>query len=329
MLFFVGFSNFSGFLAVGTVFAYQFSDGGNMQKVNINDLPNLFRENKITKQEIINILWAEIYTKPNFYGLQDFDEDEKSDFLIDFREKIILILKNYDEKQGCLQSFLRGCIKFRKISWEKKRRQEEISSQTAGIFLAGKSKDEYSSKFEDNLSESEKGNHKILKNGSKCKMKIKALTMLILTLKACREIDDNLISKISDFTGLTEDVLQKLVQEMKNVAFKKEEKREKLIAKRNNAFYFRRKYGLEMQNLGNDALSYSNLKERYENQSKNWIKNNALLTRSSVTSPSNNEIAKKLGLKPRTVGFYLFCARKTFGNLENSEYKGDEETETE
>lgn len=299
-----------------------------MQKVNINDLPQLFRENKIKKQEIINFLWEEIYTKPNFYGLQDYDEDEKSDFLLDFRGKILPTLKNYNENLGSLQRFLRGCIKLRKISWEKKRMQEEIKSKTAGIFLTGKSKDEYSSKFENNLDEQENKNQKNIKSGSKCKMKIKALTMLILTLKACREVDDKLISKISDFTGLTEEALQKLVQEMKNVAFKKEEKREKLISKRNNAFYFRRKYSLEMQNLGNDALSYSNLKERYENQSRNWIKNNALLTRSCVTSPSNNEIAKKLGLKPRTVGFYLFCAKKTFGNLENSE-KPDEETEKE
>ncbi len=300
-----------------------------MQKVNINDLPKLLGEGKLTQNEAVNALWAEIYTKPFFYGLHDLNEDERSDFLLDFREKIISALKNYDEKQGCVQSFLRGCVRFRKLSWQKKCREQELRRKTAGIFLTEKSKDEYSSCFEENLTESESGKIDMLKTGSKCKMKIKALTMLILTLKACREVDDNLISKISDFTGLTEEELQKLVQEMKNTAFQKEEKREKLISKRNNAFYFRRKYSLEMQNSNNDPFSLKNLKERYENHSKNWIKNNALLTRSCVSGPSNNEIAKKLGLKPRTVCFYLFCAKKTFSKSEKTETADDEETEKE
>lgn len=286
-----------------------------MEKININDLPEALESKKISMDKAINAVWAEIYINPHRYGLEDFSEDEKSDFLIDFREKISLLFSKYDKNLATFSAFLRGCIAFMKSSWKKRVLKETSDKKTAESFLIDKLKNDLTKFSSENLSESNIKN-KSSKKESDCKIKIKTLTVLVLALKACRDIDDDLISKISKFTEMSENALHKLVQEMKNVALQNENAREKLIAKRNNAFYFRRKYVMEMRETGINSFSYEKLKSRYEHQTKNWIKSNELLAKRGINAPTNVDVAKKLGLKPRTVGFYLFKAKK---NLSGSQ----------
>lgn len=323
LLFFVVLPKISCFLHLGTFLALSFyTTGENMKKININDVPQLLSSNQISIKEAVNIIWSEIYTKPYVYGLENFDEDEKSDFLLQFHKKIPLLIKRYDKNLGNFSNFIRGCIHFTKISWKKMQRRHELPINTTDNFLINKSNDEYlqvndSNQIEflqnlDNFSnQNEEDNKEPEQNeDSECKTKIKILTVLALTLKACRDVDDKLISKISKYTGMNEDALHNLVQEMKNNEIQNDGTKEKLIAKRNNAFYFHRKYKTEMEQPGISDSSYENLKSRYERQTKNWIKSSRLLAKRGTLGPSNAEIAKKLGLKPRTVGFYLFCAKK-------------------
>lgn len=282
-----------------------------MNKININDVPNLLESKKITEEQAVKIVWTEIYIKPYIYGLEDFDEDQKSDFLIDFSGKIHLLFKRYNKELGAFSSFIRGCVVLMKSSWKKRIRKQKLQNSTMSDFIVNNFKNEsyetetHQDDFLENVNSIKNEDEK-----SECKTKIRAFTVLALTLKACRDVDDKLISKISDYTGMKKDALQKLVQEMKNVALENEDARQKLIERRDNAFYFRRKYGMEMNEDGISKFSYENLKERYEHQTKNWIKSNELLTKRGMNGPTNIEVAKKLGLKPRTVGFYLFCAKK-------------------
>lgn len=292
-----------------------------MKKININDLPEELESKKISPEDAVNAVWAEIYTNPKNYGLEDFSEDEKSDFLIDFREKISLLFSKYDKNLGTFSAFLRGCITFLKSSWKKRILKEKSDKKTTESFLIDKLKNDLSKFSSENSIESD-GKSETTKKDSDCKIKIKTLTILVLALKACRDIDDELISKMSKFAGIDERKLQKLVQEMKNVALQNENAREKLIAKRNNAFYFRRKYGIEMQKMEINDFSYEKLRLRYEHQTKNWIKSNELLTKRGINGPTNVDVAKKLGLKPRTVGFYLFKAKKNLS--ENQMEQNDE-----
>lgn len=304
-----------------------------MQETNINNLIDLIKSKEITTEEAVNRIWVEIYTHPNFYSLDDFDEDQRSDFLIDFREQIPKLIENYDENLGTLSNFLAGCIRYGKFSWKKQFRKQKLNGNITEAYIASRTKNkqletdiDFLMDLRDSSQEEKTERDFSADEDSECKMKIKALTILILMLKACRDIDDNLITKISKFTEIKEEKLQKLVQDMKNSTAKNDIKIEKIISRRNNAFYFRRKHRLEMKELGIKDFSYNNLKERFERQTKIWMKNNEILGKyGSSNVPTNAEIARKLGMRPRTVGFYLFTAKKTFNLSENEEDREKED----
>lgn len=306
-----------------------------MEKIDINILPEKLESKEISINDAVNLIWSEIYINPFRYGLADFDEDERSDFLLEFREKLPSLFRRFDKSLGFFSSYLRGCIFYKKISWKKNRTNRNAGYFTTDKFLLDKIRD--SSSIEENelyeetseISEYEIKNNEIhiSDNNQESKSKVEIFTILALTLKACNDVDDKLISKISNFTGMKEDALHKLVQEMKSVASKNKKSMEKIIKRRNNAFYFRRKYGLEMQNSLPSSESYEELQKRYNSQTKNWIKNNEILQNQYAKGPSNVEIAKKLGLNPRTVGFYLFCAKKKLSKTQNEEISDDENSE--
>lgn len=305
-----------------------------MQETNINNLIDLVKSKTITTEEAVNRIWVEIYTHPNSYGLEDFDEDQKSDFLIDFKSKIPKLLEHYDENLGALSNFLAGCVRYGKFAWKKHFHKQKLNGNIAEEYIIDKTKNkqlesdiDFLMSLKDSRSEEKEEQNFSVDEESECKAKIKALTVLILMLKACRDIDDNLITKISKFTEIKEEKLQKLVQDMKNATVKNDISVEKIISRRNNAFYFRRKHRLEMKELGIKDCSYNNLKERFDRQTKIWMKNNELLGKyGSSKVPTNAEIARKLGMRPRTVGFYLFTAKKTF-NIGENEDAGKNETE--
>lgn len=305
-----------------------------MDKINIDTLPEKLNSHEITMEEAVNIIWVELYTHPQIYGLADFDEDEKSDFLLSFRERFPLLFKTYDTNLGIFSNYIRGNIYFKKISWKKKQLQKKIKGETEASFFIEKFDEKSGMQNESQSKASEKSEELStdelkpeFTEESECKSKIKIFTVLALALKACHDIDDEMISKISKYTGLKENSLQKIVQEMKSVELKTSKSRERLVRRRNHAFYFRRKYGLEMQNIPEAEPSYAEIRERYDFQTKNWIKSNELLAKRSKIGPTNVDIAKRLGLKPRTVGFYLFCAKKNLSKNENDEHSGQSENQ--
>ena len=104
---------------------------------------------------------------------------------------------------------------------------------------------------------------------------------------------------------------------LKESMSKKDSVREKLIAKRDNSYFFHRKYMLALNRLSPNSSSYLNLKEKYETQTKKWQKRNRILNSRCRNSPPNSEIANLLGLRPRTVCFYINKAKSAQENKEN------------
>lgn len=303
-----------------------------MTKSNINNLPEELESKKISKKDAINAIWAEIYIKPYVYGLEDLDEDEKSEFLLDVREKLGLLFTKYNKELGTFSTFIRGCLIFMKSSWKKRIRKEKSKRSTTETFLINNFQNDSENFLPENFLDKSffesDGKIKKLKKSSDCKTKIKIFTILALTLKACRDVDDDLISKISNFIGMDEKALQNLVQEMKNITIQNEDAREKLIEKRNKAFYSRRNCRIEMKKNAIDHFTYEKLKARFNKHTKSWIKSNECLSKRGISGPTIVDVAKKLGLKPRTVGFYLFCAKKNLSKEQIEETVDNESSET-
>lgn len=127
-------------------------------------------------------------------------------------------------------------------------------------------------------------------------------------MKACKDIDDETIESVVHFTGVDKALIYEKIQELKEKMTGKDVYSERLVRKRNNAFFFHRKYMQEMLVSAASESKMNELKEKYDKQTKKWKShNNALAVRSNT--PSNEEVANVIGIKPRMVSFYIRNAR--------------------
>jgi len=286
-----------------------------MQKVETNEIPNLLKTNQITELEATKLLWLDIYTHPEKYNLSNFNEDDLSELLINIQSRFLHLIKSYDENKTDFITFIRSCLSFFKITWQRqslKKLAEEKSLNyeiKAGIVEAAPlfdsksdpSKINFDFDFSNKISDSIESK----KNITEAKE-----TALILALKACADVDDEIIKKLSNFLQRTEDELHNLISDMRNMITQKEEKRDLMVVRRNNSFFKKRKYAIELTQLEKNCSEYKKIEELYKNQIKNWQKNNENLEHRYIMAPKNSDIAKLLGISTRKVYYCISHAKE-------------------
>src|SRR5574344_1228595 len=130
-------------------------------------------------------------------------------------------------------------------------------------------------------------------------------TARILLLKSCCECDDTIISNVSSFTGYSKEELLEKIERLRSTIICKELKRATIIRRRNNAFFYHRKYFIEMQKINKGTHYYEHIKKRYILQTASWKRQNELLSHRFQLSPSSIVIGKELGIPPRQVCFCI------------------------
>ncbi|MBB5225372.1 hypothetical protein DYE50_04100 [Treponema ruminis] len=291
-----------------------------MQKIKIEKLPEAVKDKVISKEEAAKIIWEDIYTRPHQYGLSYFSEDQKSDLLLGIHKKFENLFDKFVPGSVPFKSYLIGFIAKYKAHFlrlqainclEKKCistyliANEEVESQKYSVEA------EYESDFpetEQNRTLTDITEQKGLTQEEKNK-KIADLTTLVLLMKACKDIDDDSIKSVSSFTGVDKSLLYNKIEELKSSMERKSELYQLRIKRRNNSYFFHRKYLQAMISPIYKENGRQSLRERYEKQTKKWHKYNTNLSVHSNT-PSNEEIARVLGIKPRMVSFYINHVRK-------------------
>ncbi len=320
-----------------------------MTNIKLEDLPKAVSENQISKEEAVNIIWEELYTNPKKYGLRHFTEDQKSDFLLGMHRIFTRIFEKFIPGSVSFSTYLTGFVSNYKNSFLHQQFIREHERRSITTLLKSETEEKSLAtyvKIPECETESENEETKTFSDITEKKtcgmeqrhQKVAELTALVLLMKACRDIDDEVINKVSKFTGVDKSLLFEKIQLLKESMSRKDTNNQNLIARRNNAFFFHRKYMQEML-----APTYSaeknqdTLKSRYEKQTRKWLLHNQELAVRSNT-PSNEEIAKIIGLKPRTVSFYINHAKnrnnlRKFQELrneaENANHKGEEAAEQE
>ena len=67
-----------------------------MTTIKLDDIPDLVKSNKLSKQEACVQVYYTLYTNPARFGLLDMDEDYRSDFLLHFlQHKTNNLIQNY------------------------------------------------------------------------------------------------------------------------------------------------------------------------------------------------------------------------------------------
>ncbi|MBR1723089.1 MAG: hypothetical protein IJ727_11535 [Treponema sp.] len=293
-----------------------------MKTFSLEELPQAVSYKILTKHEAADIIWAELYTNPGRYGLGVLDEDEKSDLLLYMRRYFETIFDHFIPGTVQFKTYVIGCVLNYRCNFKRFIKTRQQDEDCLEAYLTMNLDDNYTQfspedNFQDFTSAKPKTgckegktfeeikNQESSKHSKKLK-RIAELTAIILLLKACNDISDEQINSVCKFTGVSKELLHEAVMEMKKKTEKKNCVHNKLVEKRNNAFFFHRKYMYEMMTKEStpEITGTKKLREKYNMQTKKWKKHNRKLAIRSAT-PSNEEIGKLLGLNTRTVSYYI------------------------
>lgn len=320
----VGFCWIFQFFLVGTVFASKKSEE-KMNIHNIDNLPKAVQTGKISKKEAARLIWQDVYTHPVEYGLFYFTEDQKSDFLLSIQGTFEKLFDKFTPGMISFKTFITGCITNQKNAFLRRQVKRETERRSIDTYLRTKTEED-TAKYEvgvldgpqfnfthDNSKDFTDVIEQEINSQEKKDKRIAELTALVLMMKACKDVDDETVSAVSDFTEVDKSLLYEKLQELKLAMSKKNDFYKTLVKRRNNAFYFHRKYMQEMFSSIPTDREITLIQKKYDGQTKKWKEKNESLAQYSET-PSNEEIAKKIGIKPRMVSFYINHAKKD-GNL--------------
>ena len=133
---------------------------------------------------------------------------------------------------------------------------------------------------------------------------------MIIALKACYYIHDAQLPELSTVCGCTQDFLEEKLSLLRDSLYKKAEIRENFIRRRDNAYFFHKKYAIEIQKLENGSPLQKEAYKKYLHHTACWkLKNRMLRNNRYKVCPSNKMIADMIGISERQVSYYIAAAK--------------------
>lgn len=308
-----------------------------MTEIKLDDIPELLKSEKLSFKQACLAVYKTVYFNPVLFELTDFDEDERSDFLLYFlQKKIPTMIKNFNPEITSFGSYVYSVLKLIKNDYIQKQIKKSNISRTY-IQESILNYDEFQEQIQHSAaivsdthegyipqSEEEKNPSLVYKRffqvaphrlcvAESRKRKLQR-GVLILALKSAWYINDEQIKKVSSFCKISSDILSSTVCTLKANLINKALLREEIENNRAKAYCLINNYELELQK----QTSYENLPRfeqiekclKYHRKSFN-TKNNFLKSGYCKIAPTNSEIAKVIGVKNTLIANVLSRFRKT------------------
>lgn len=312
-----------------------------MDEINTNY--SSYQRGSLSPEKFKNCLLEQLFLNREQTGLSKIDDDCFSDFLIHFASRIDSILEKYDSEVSDFTNYFFGVIRVTFSWWYrkyKKRINEKYYIHAVGGEDIGEREYEYkccekynevemnekSLSIDDlkKITEVKIGasykdvlKHKRISTISKENLEIlRNEACLILALKSCWFIDDEMIEKLSVITGIACEEILALVYRAKLTMKRKIMKIQELERRRNSEYFLKKKCELSAEGRRNFFWNVYFLEERSKLHEKKW---NQLLNRIKSCNlkmvPSNNAVATILGIDCRRVSYIVKVTRKYLDNL--------------
>lgn len=282
----------------------------------IEDIPVLVSSGKITLQDGVGCIAEEIFLCPFRFRLQNYDEDFRSDIVETFLEKGHLVLERYKPSVGEFRPYLFAFVQGLILTKRRDTARHQISELSVNQYFSGStqlinSTSVSSSDFPDELpvgntvsSGSRLWN--LLRRGPQYASTPDAKTALILALKSSFYIPSDTIDHISSLCGIDSEEMHSLVDRLNIGLDHRAFMRKKLISKRDDAYYFHRRYLLQMKYGNVDHTDMKAVYRKYVRQTKIWKNRNFDLSKCKFrVCPTNKTIAEILGICERQVSYYI------------------------
>ena len=285
----------------------------------IDELPSLVKTGTISKTEAVKHIAESIYREPYRFGLMGFDEDFKSEIILTFLQKGGQVFERFDENCGAFRSYLYAFVQGLILTQKREEVRRFVADNTIKTF----SYSEVAEHLQNDaaLTVAEKAvryaplsNTKIWKALTRrCKPEnaSDAKTALILALKSSYYIPKSSVDDVSSYCKLQSAELQRLIAELNSLLYSRIERRNTIIRRRDNAYYFHRKYYMQIKMCDKEKTDMERLLKKYRKQTESWEHKNKELKESRWrVCPTNKMIANILGICERQVSHYITRAQR-------------------
>ncbi|MGI5096066.1 hypothetical protein IZU27_06980 [Treponema socranskii] len=292
----------------------------------IDDLPSLVQTGAISKEEAVKKIAEYIYREPYRFGLMGFDEDFKSEIILTFLQKGGQVFDRFDENCGAFRSYLYAFVQGLILTQKREEIRRFVADNTIKTFSPSEIAEHLQDEGSLTVAEKAAGyapvsNTKIWKALPKrCKAKnaSDAKTALILALKSSYYIPASSVDKVCSYCKLQSAELERLIAELNSLLYSRIERRNMIIRRRDNAYYFHRKYYMQIKMCDKEKTDMERLLKKYRKQTESWKHKNRELQQSRWrVCPTNKMIANILGICERQVSHYITRAQKLISEEQN------------
>ena len=288
-------------------------------------------DGKISKDDGCKKITEIIFNHKRDFNLTRLTEDEFQDFLIFMLGKLDDVMKKYDKDQGCFFNFLYGSIKFAYSYWNLKNYRERQNSYFRNYMnyeiLENETcvqEDLFNNEqevIENQIDKNNKSTRELEDDNKNCFTILHSAirfnrnskpdeqyvnTILIIMLKSCFFLTDDLIERISEFTKIDIDTLNEYIKSAKKNIQKKEKRYNEYLARRDKLYYCSNKTMVKKIFLNDKNLNTSVtdlIYKKYKGKWKYYInKSNEFYK--SIT-PSNRVISEILNIEERKVSYII------------------------
>ena len=290
-----------------------------MDAKKIDELPSLVKAGTISRTEAVKHIAENIHREPYRFGLMGFDEDFKSEIILTFLQKGGQVFERFDKKYGAFRSYLYAFVQGLILTQKRDELRQFIADDTIKSFSYSETADRLQNDTaltvaEKTVSYAPVSNTKIWKALTRrCKPKDAgdAKTALILALKSSYYIPASSVDDVCSYCKLQS-------AELNSLLYSKIERRNMIMRRRDNAYYFHRKYYMQMKMCDKEKTDMERLLKKYRRQTESWQHKNRELRQSRWrVCPTNKMIANILGICERQVSHYITRAQKLVREEQN------------
>ncbi len=280
----------------------------------IENVIQQYIEKSITLKEAIDKTIEKIFKNMQYFGIQELDEDDKSDFITVVYTKLEHVITTYDPKRSSFRTYLRGFIRSYFSSWLKGKYKRQAKSHAVEDYFieeyefhAADVEEAYSVDNESHEIYSEPQPDNKISKKAKSELnthfrKIPESTkVMILALKSANYIKPSHIRKLHEITGIDEDKILSMFLQLQGPLYRKKLLHTQQKELQNLSYILKRRSLLLLEKANKDSFIYNSLKKAVEFHDKRWKANTEKLKKSKLLTPSCSEIAHILGLETNVV----------------------------
>lgn len=328
-----------------------------MKQIDFNAIPEKVESGKLTKEQAVKELAILVEKNWGLFGLQKENPDLRSDILLKLLEKGYVIFESYDSNYGSFFTYffcyiknlqhtcrrlqaVRNVREYHNISEYITNYEQKLESYnsinyqdfepvkvpftypkiTINDFKVACNSSEYKILPINKASKIDENFNYILNKLHSLRPKVAIKILVVLAMKSAFYINDNQIEKICIICNLDKPSFQDTIQNLKNDLMEKYLTREKILIRRNNAYYLHKKFRSELLWEEYDemktGISKKEIAAIYFRHTKNWNRLNNLLNKGiNNIRPTNKAVADMLGICERQVSYYLKYAESLNINL--------------